>query len=66
VKKKAKVHLEKMKKDLDDLELQNQASAKKIKAWSQKCNKLMKEQEALNGKCKILIRERKLGSTPAL
>jgi hypothetical protein len=52
------VHLEKMKKDHDDLELQNQAGAKKIEAWSQKCNKLMKEQEALNGKCKILIKER--------
>jgi hypothetical protein len=52
------VHLEKMKKDHDDLELQNQASAKKIEAWSQKCNKLMKEQESLNGKCKILIKER--------
>jgi hypothetical protein len=36
------VHLEKMKKDHDDLELQNQASAKKIEAWSQKCNKLIK------------------------
>jgi hypothetical protein len=47
-----------MKKDCDDLELQNQAGAKKIEAWSQKCNKLMKEQEALNGKCKILIKER--------
>jgi hypothetical protein len=52
------VHLEKMKKDRDDLELQNQAGAKKIEAWSQKCDKLMKEQEALNGKCKILIKER--------
>jgi hypothetical protein len=52
------VHLEKMKKDHNDLELQNQAGAKKIEAWSQKCNKLMKEQEALNGKCKILIKER--------
>jgi hypothetical protein len=47
-----------MKKDRDDLELQNQASAKKIEAWSPKCNKFMKEQEALNGKCKILIKER--------
>jgi hypothetical protein len=52
------VHLEKMKKDCDDLELQNQASAKKIETWSQKCNKLMKEQEAPNGKCKILVKER--------
>jgi hypothetical protein len=51
------VHLEKMKKDRDDLELQNQAGEKKIEAWSLKCNKLMKEQEALNGKCKILIKE---------
>jgi hypothetical protein len=34
LKKNAKVHLEKMKKDHDDLELQNQASAKKIEAWS--------------------------------
>jgi hypothetical protein len=49
------VHLEKIKKDCDDLELQNQADAKKIESWSQKCNKLMKEQEALNGKC---IKER--------
>jgi hypothetical protein len=32
--KNGKVHLEKMKKDYDDLELQNQAGAKKIKAWS--------------------------------
>jgi hypothetical protein len=30
------VHLEKMKKDHDDLELQNQAGAKKIEVWSQK------------------------------
>jgi hypothetical protein len=52
------MHLEKMKKDCDDLELQNQAGAKKIEALSQKCNKLMKEQEALNIKCKILIKER--------
>jgi hypothetical protein len=37
------VHLEKMKKDRDDLELQNQDGAKKIEEWSQKCNKLMKE-----------------------
>jgi hypothetical protein len=47
-----------MKKDRDDLELQNQVGAKKIEAWTQKCNKLMKEQEALNGKCKVLVRER--------
>jgi phage-related tail protein len=47
-----------MKKDYDDLELQNQAGAKMIEAWSQKCNKLMKEQEALNGKRKILVKER--------
>jgi hypothetical protein len=52
------MHLEKMKKDCDDLELQNQAGAKKIEAWSQKCSKLMTEQEALNGKCKTLIRDR--------
>jgi hypothetical protein len=52
------MHLEKMKKDYDDLELQNQAGAKKIEAWSQKCSKLMTEQEALNGKCKILVKER--------
>jgi hypothetical protein len=52
------MHLEKMKKDCDDLELQNQASAKKIEAWSQKCSKLMIEQESLNRKCKTLIRER--------
>jgi hypothetical protein len=39
-----------MKKDHDDLELQNQVGSKKIKAWSQKCSKLMTEQEALNGK----------------
>jgi hypothetical protein len=52
------MHLEKVKKDCDDLELQNQASAKKIEAWSQKCSKLMTEQETLNGKCKTLIRER--------
>jgi hypothetical protein len=52
------MHLEKMKKDCDDLELQNQAGAKKIEAWSQKYNKLMTEQEALNGKCKMLIKER--------
>jgi hypothetical protein len=58
VKKNDKMHLEKMKKDCDDLELQNQAGAKKIKAWSQKCSKLMTEQEALKGKCKTLIRER--------
>jgi hypothetical protein len=58
VKKNAKLHLEKMKKDCDDLELQNQAGAKMIEAWSQKCNKLMTEQEALNGKCKTLIKER--------
>jgi hypothetical protein len=51
------MHLEKMKKDCDDLELQNQASAKKIEAWSQKCSKLMTEQEALNDKCKMLIKE---------
>jgi hypothetical protein len=57
VKKNTKMHLEKMKKDCDDLELQNQASAKKIEAWSQKCSKLMMEQEALNGKCKTLIKE---------
>jgi hypothetical protein len=30
------MHLEKMKKDCDDLELQNQVGAKKIEAWSQK------------------------------
>jgi hypothetical protein len=58
VKKNAKLHLEKMKKDCDDLELQNQAGAKKIKAWPQKCSKLMTEQEALNDKCKTLIKER--------
>jgi hypothetical protein len=52
------MHLEKMKKDCDDLELQNQAGAKKIEVWSQKCSKLMTEQEALNGKCKTLIKER--------
>jgi hypothetical protein len=52
------LHLEKVKKDCDDLELQNQASAKKIEAWSQKCNKLMTEQETLNDKCKTLIKER--------
>jgi chromosome segregation ATPase len=52
------MHLEKMKKDYDDLELQNQAGAKKIEAWSKKLSKLMTEQEALNGKCKTLIRER--------
>jgi hypothetical protein len=52
------VHLEKMKKHCDDLELQNQAGVEKIEVWSQKCNKLMKEQEALNGKCKILVKER--------
>jgi hypothetical protein len=40
------VHLEKMKKDHDDLELQNQAGAKKIKTWSQKCNKLMSHEGA--------------------
>jgi hypothetical protein len=57
VKKNAKMHLEKMKKDCDDLELQNQAGAKKIEAWSQKCNKLMTEQESLNGKCKTLVKE---------
>jgi hypothetical protein len=34
VEKNAKMHLEKMKKDCDDLELQNQAGAKKIKVWS--------------------------------
>jgi hypothetical protein len=51
------MHLEKMKKDCDDLELQNQADAKKIEAWSQKCSKLMTKQEALNGKCKTLIKE---------
>jgi hypothetical protein len=51
------MHLEKMKKDCDDLELQNQAGAKKIEAWSQKCSKLMTEQEALNRKCKTLIKE---------
>jgi hypothetical protein len=58
VKKNAKMHLEKIKKDCDDLELQNQASAKKIETWSQKCSKLMTEQEALNSKCKMLIKER--------
>jgi hypothetical protein len=47
-----------MKKNCDDLELQNQAGAKKIEAWSQKCNKLMKEQEDLNIKCKTHIKER--------
>jgi phage-related tail protein len=52
------VHLEKMKKDHDDLELQNQAGSKKIEAWSHKCDKLMKEQEALNNKYKILVKER--------
>jgi hypothetical protein len=57
VKKNAKLHLEKMKKDCDDLELQNQAGAKKIEAWSQKCSKLMMEQETLNSKCKMLIKE---------
>jgi hypothetical protein len=46
-----------MKKDCNDLELQNQACVKKIEVWSQKCNKLIREQEALNGKCKILIKE---------
>jgi hypothetical protein len=49
-----------MKKDYDDLELQNQASAKKIEVWSQKCGKLMTEQETLNGKCKTLIKEREI------
>jgi hypothetical protein len=47
-----------MKKDCDDLELQNQDGAKKIEAWSQKCSKLMTEQETLNDKCKTLIKER--------
>jgi hypothetical protein len=47
-----------MKKDCDDLELQNQAGAKKIEVWSQKCSKLMTEQETLNSKCKTLIKER--------
>jgi hypothetical protein len=50
--------LEKVKKNCDDLELQNQAGAKKIEAWSQKYSKLMMEQEAHNGKCKTLIKER--------
>jgi hypothetical protein len=58
VKKNAKMHLEKMKKDCDDLELQNQAGAEKIEVCSQKCSKLMTEQEALNNKCKTLIKER--------
>jgi hypothetical protein len=46
-----------MKKYCDDLELQNQAGAKKIEAWSQKCSKLMTKQETLNNKCKMLIKE---------
>jgi hypothetical protein len=58
VKKNTKMHLEKIKKDCDDLELQNQAGAKKIEVWFQKCSKLMTEQEALNSKCKTLIKER--------
>jgi hypothetical protein len=54
------VHLEKMKKDRDNLELQNQTSAKKIKAWSQKYKKpLMANARYSSG-------SGKLGSTPTL
>jgi hypothetical protein len=51
------VHLEKMKKDHDDLELQNQVGAKKIEAWSQK---------PLMANAKYSSRSGRLKSMPAL